>query len=784
MKTNHLISSLVRAALAAALATIPFTSAPAYGAHVIVPSSLMSLAAKGTDYYTFQDPTSGESVIIKVAMTPVAGPFNVVSFGTRAGIGIPPAMGADAIQATEGVDITANLMFASRGVVPGTVQFQIGSLGMRVTPTYAPPSVTWRSSAVTRPGVAVAAETPYILDVVPATIGGATYTASLRHDAGMPVGGYQLSDAGAAIAGQGIVMHAWFNTIAADPHAGSWLTRYANEYAKIYPDDTYAAPVSTWMRGSFKQLLPAYAGVQEIHSTSNEVVIRSTGLDSEAMGPWYDTIGGLPILLPNLPTNQHSLWRFPRGPRIPAAKTVTSAGAIGYFINGVSIFDPWAAKYYDGAADVFGTTAPGGFWNVNAQTESPTFDPNRGHPQGQGIYHFHDNPLAVRYLAHDHVDYNASTRTYHESAEPVVNHSPIIGWMQDGFPLYGPYGYRVPNNPASGVRNMRSGFWQRDGTHGTVSITGPGGRASRPLWVQRLYSTAGLLGSSVGPDVSTTSPLGQYIEDYDYLGDHGYALGMDYDLDEFNGRWCVTPEFPQGTYAYFVTIDDLGQPAFPYIIGRAFFGDPTPGGPVTAVPVGATTVFDSMTSLRPVLGKPSFATPGGVPTVTLTWNGAIEGGIYEVSRSSDLKTWTTLPTTVTAAGLAVTAALPLPLAALGHQMFRVALSEISQFDPATSGPGPGTSMGILSVSPYSMPAEVTVTVAIKLGGAMPAGAPSALKLVKAGVPAPGTFISRAGNIITAKFDLRGLSGTYDVVAEFTVGGGVTTGSLNGGFIVK
>ena len=45
------------------------------------------------------------------------------------------------------------------------------------------------------------------------------------------------------------------------------------------------------------------------------------------------------------------------------------------------------------------------------------------------------------------------------------------------------------------------------------------------------------------------------LEDYAYLGDLGKVQGREFDLDEFNGRWCVTPEFPRGTYAYFTAID-------------------------------------------------------------------------------------------------------------------------------------------------------------------------------------------------------------------------------------
>ena len=45
----------------------------------------------------------------------------------------------------------------------------------------------------------------------------------------------------------------------------------------------------------------------------------------------------------------------------------------------------------------------------------------------------------------------------------------------------------------------------------------------------------------------STFPLGFFIEDYDYL-----ANG---DLDENNGRYCVTPDYPKEHYAYFATIN-------------------------------------------------------------------------------------------------------------------------------------------------------------------------------------------------------------------------------------
>jgi len=68
---------------------------------------------------------------------------------------------------------------------------------------------------------------------------------------------------------------------------------------------------------------------------------------------------------------------------------------------------------------------------------------------------------------------------------------------------------------------------------------------------------------------SGTIPDGTYIEDYEYI----IAFG---DLDKCNGRNCVTPEYPRGTYAYFVTVDpnDTYLPRYPYILGPTYYNEP------------------------------------------------------------------------------------------------------------------------------------------------------------------------------------------------------------------
>ena len=89
--------------------------------------------------------------------------------------------------------------------------------------------------------------------------------------------------------------------------------------------------------------------------------------------------------------------------------------------------------------------------------------------------------------------------------------------------------------------------------------------------------------SQYGPEISKQFPLGRYLEDYEF------AAGLG-DLDQFNGRFAVTPEFPNGTYAYFVTVDEAGVPAFPYIIGPQYYGTPS-GGNARTVPGDAGDLF-------------------------------------------------------------------------------------------------------------------------------------------------------------------------------------------------
>jgi hypothetical protein len=114
-------------------------------------------------------------------------------------------------------------------------------------------------------------------------------------------------------------------------------------------------------------------------------------------------------------------------------------------------------------------------------------------------------------------------------------HSAILGWAYDGNPIYGPYGYS--NGEGGEVRMMVSGYQY---------IPNP----LRP----------------------NNFPSGFFVEDYVFVGDG--------DLDIHNGRYCITPEFPNGIYAYFCTLSKTKEtsgpfrnklkPVFPYVIGNYY----------------------------------------------------------------------------------------------------------------------------------------------------------------------------------------------------------------------
>jgi hypothetical protein len=459
------------------------------------------------------------------------------------------------------------------------------------------------------------------------------------------------------------------------------------------------------------------------------------------------------------------LYRIPRNPAVHTATNLTGLGAIGYFVDGVAMFDTRDAFYWNGTADVTGT----GSWNREAYAnEGATFDPGYAHQENTGTHHYHANPIALRYLLGDHVDYNAATKTYSENTNAVSKHSPILGWARDGFPVYGPYGYSSASNSASGVRRMLTGFAIRNGQNGTDNLST---RASIPLWAGRMYGTST---NQSGPTVSASYPLGRYLEDYAYLGDLGKVQGADFDLDEYNGRWCVTPEFPQPHYAYFVSISSNGTPVFPNNIGRAFYGNPTGG--TTTLAEAVVTNFLGGPNLREVMSPP--VRSGN--NVVLTWS-AVEGGTYRVEGESlSGSNWVAFNTN-TVSNAVIGSATETSGATNTVRFYRVARTGLANYDGAPGGGGatipvPGGSVSLGSGT------NITVSITLPANPPQPPANAPITSVTLGGVPGTGISYAVQGTVIASFALTTGNTspGAKDVVVTFQNGpppytftGGVT-----------
>lgn len=200
-----------------------------------------------------------------------------------------------------------------------------------------------------------------------------------------------------------------------------------------------------------------------------------------------------------LPANPRPAERITR-PRAPAPP-------FGIAVNGV-LFDPGTAEFWNGD--------PRAGWNYEALGGAVGLgiDENHAHVQPGGKYHYHGLP----------------TLLLEELGLSAKQHSPLVGWAADGFPIYALYGYRDADDPDSGIVELRSSYRLKSGRR-PGGQRGPGGKYD-----------------------------GTFVEDYRFVDGAG-------DLDECNGRFCQTPEFPGGSYAYFLTRD---WPAIP----RAYRGRP------------------------------------------------------------------------------------------------------------------------------------------------------------------------------------------------------------------
>ncbi len=532
----------------------------------------------------------------------------------------------------------------------------------------------------------------------------------------------KLTRCGAALF---FAMAASSHPVQADPILTSWFTTNSGMLARVIQNNTtQTAALTTWPSagiannntGGAAQTLPAYADVQRISYTATDVYINANGLASHTMGPWFTSGGGL---FGFWPLARDYSTRLTRNPAVAGTKTRHPGGMIGMMVNGVAIYDLGDAFSFHQTANnpsVAGTDQMGasgdGLWSRDAlAVEVVTFDPGFAHqPGNNGQYHYHAEPKALRYQLGDNMTatYNAATNTYtYTETDPTgavtpLHHSPILGWAFDGYPIYGPYGYSAAMNPNSAVTRMRTGFVLRNGTNGTQDLRVTG-RVTLAKWAAAVFGvanpgntnpvalTAAQYGPATtyqtnGPGGTTTYGLGRYCGDYDYLGDLGQTQGTGFDLDTYNGRNCVTPEFPGGTYAYFVSTNASGGTVFPHMLGKQYYGTPNAASNAT-IPGGATVLFNGGPNLTETWsGSPAVNPANG--NVTLTWS-SVEGGSYQVEATTNLATWTPLAPSVPAAAQATQTSTTENGAALPanntKRFYRVTRSGLAPFDPAYPG---------------------------------------------------------------------------------------------------
>jgi hypothetical protein len=196
-------------------------------------------------------------------------------------------------------------------------------------------------------------------------------------------------------------------------------------------------------------------------------------------------------------------------------EVVGPAMAIAYALNSVK-FDPATAGRCNDAGEC--SLARGdGNWNIEAlghETFDFGDDMNHAHVQPNGAYHYHGMPeLLIDFFG----DSNGMT---------------LIGWASDGFPVYARYGYADPEDSQSQLKALTTSYRLKSQTD-----------ENRPNTL-----TAILGGPNATNNINKPIPMGAFTQDYEYVE----GLG---DLDECNGIFGVTPEFPDGIYYYVVTDD-------------------------------------------------------------------------------------------------------------------------------------------------------------------------------------------------------------------------------------
>lgn len=223
---------------------------------------------------------------------------------------------------------------------------------------------------------------------------------------------------------------------------------------------------------------------------------------------------------------------------------ISISGYNGIMNNGCLVSAPTANNDAIGAYSV-----PSGF-NFNRTFFANFFsiDDCGGYVDSSGIYAYY-NGRFLNNCWNDPKVYNSNV--YYQSSNYNQDyfrhsdgHSKILGFCFDGYPIYGPFGYSDGSNKNSQIILLTSSYLVYDNDNHRPDNW----KYTNSITVNNFnYILTG----------------GAFIQDFYYAQNSGV-------LDQYNGRYTITPDFPNGTYAYFLTFTDetLIIPKYPYIIGN------------------------------------------------------------------------------------------------------------------------------------------------------------------------------------------------------------------------
>ena len=321
-----------------------------------------------------------------------------------------------------------------------------------------------------------------------------------------------------------------FSFAQTNPVITSWLQNTNNTVGSYYLTGN-PTPINTTIN----------ANVQLVQYSSSFVYVSATGVPAFVTGPF--STGPVSTAL-----NNNYIIKLPLNPSVAVTNTLVGNGAIAAFINGTVAYKAGDGGSYNNLNQ----------WHSNAvYFENIGFDCAHGHPGPMtSDYHHHQNPSAFNI---ETVPSSSICNIYLADGLYVPNaatHGPLIGFAADGYPIYGAYGYTDPLDITSPIKRITPSYQLRNITDRT---TLPDGTAAVGPTLTQMVQIMG----PGQPQIQAI--LGAYLEDFEYVA----GLG---DLDENNGRFCKTPEYPNGIYCYFATIDADNKPVYPYLLGKYYHG--------------------------------------------------------------------------------------------------------------------------------------------------------------------------------------------------------------------